>query len=289
MSEHENAAKGDHGGGGGGGHGGGHKKKHHHAGHGAHEEHEEGWIVSFADNVLLMMGFFVILLAMNMGPKAVGPEVDGQPGGAAGPSDHMLDFAIAMREAFHNPVQLDSTNPEDEALIRRLRQRAGLSPSSESRSEVTQARGTPTDRPADWHGLSGHVEFGDQSTDLTEAARKTIADLSTRIVGTRWIVEVRGHSSKLESLGDERRARELSYQRAFAVGHALVLSGARWEQIQLVASGDIAPVTPRASTVSEHMTNQRVEIILTPLTEARDPYSQQPLGERSADDAGGRR
>lgn len=54
---------------GGGGHGGGAPH-----GGGAHEEHEGApeWLISFADNVALMMGFFVILLAMNMGPKGGG-------------------------------------------------------------------------------------------------------------------------------------------------------------------------------------------------------------------------
>ena len=57
----------------------GHKKhkKHHPHAHEEHE-HEEGWIVSFADNVLLQMGFFVILLAMNMGTKASGPVTEGE-------------------------------------------------------------------------------------------------------------------------------------------------------------------------------------------------------------------
>lgn len=270
---------------GGGGHGGGgHGKKHHHHGHGHHEEHEEGWIVSFADNVLLMMGFFVILLAMNMGPKATGPEAEGEPGAssASAPSEQMLDFAIAVREAFNNPVQLDSTDPEDQALIRRLRQRAGVDAAPDSSSSPTPARGTPSERPADWHGLSGYVEFADNSADLTEPGRANIRHLAEKLVGTRWVVEVRGHASRLESWGDERKARELSYRRAWTVGQELVHQGVRWQQVLLVASGDIAPVTPRAATASEHMTNQRAEILVTPKTEVSDPYSQQPGGPPAA-------
>ena len=61
---------------GGGSHGGGHAA-------GGHEEGHEGapeWLISFADNVALMMGFFVILLAMNMGPKGSSVNNTGEPG-----------------------------------------------------------------------------------------------------------------------------------------------------------------------------------------------------------------
>jgi outer membrane protein OmpA-like peptidoglycan-associated protein len=288
MSEHEQGAEGEkkdaHGGHGGGG---GHGKKHHHGGHGHHEEHEEGWIVSFADNVLLMMGFFVILLAMNMGPKATGPETEGEPGvSTPQPSDQMLDFAIAVREAFHNPVDMESQDPEDQPLIRRLRQRAGLDPSPDSDAMPTHSRGHPSERPADWHGMSGFVEFGDNSIELSDASKHVIRQLAERLIGTRWIIEVRGHSSRLESWGDERKGRELSYKRAWAVGQELVHQGVRWSQIQLIASGDVSPVTPRASTADEHMTNQRVEIMVTPKTEASDPYSQRPAGESAVESTG---
>src|SRR5205085_10534811 len=84
-----------------------------HAG-GSHEEHEGApeWLISFADNVALMMGFFVILLAMNMDKPSQG-GVGGQeknPGGREA-STQMEDFAIAMRAAFNNPVREDSTDP----------------------------------------------------------------------------------------------------------------------------------------------------------------------------------
>lgn len=273
--DHAKAAHGDAHGAEGGGHGG-HKKKHHHHGHAHHEEHEEGWIVSFADNVLLMMGFFVILLAMNMGPKATGPESEGDPGSSAaaqGPSDHMLDFAIAVREAFHNPVRLDSTRPEDQALIRRLRERASMGETNRPGPEGDR-KSVQSVRPSDWSGRAGYVEFADHASDLTSAARTILAEMAREIAGTRWMVEVRGHASRLEGWGDVRKARRLSYDRAWAVGHELTLHGVRWEQIRLVASGDHAPVTPRARTASEHHSNQRAEVLIMPETLPPDPYTE---------------
>ena len=80
----------------GGGHGGGHGH-----GGGGHEEHHEGapeWLISFADNVALMMGFFVILLAMNMAKQTVGGiGGEAQMGGNPNQANTMIDFAIAVR------------------------------------------------------------------------------------------------------------------------------------------------------------------------------------------------
>src|SRR5689334_21425744 len=90
-----------------GGHGGG--------GHSgpAHEEHEGApeWLISFADDVALMMGFFVILLAMNMKSPVAAHTGVGSPEKEGGvPESQMLDFVIAMRDAF-NPIDLNSDNP----------------------------------------------------------------------------------------------------------------------------------------------------------------------------------
>src|ERR1051325_10394638 len=111
QEKHEEGAESGHGGHGGGGHGGG-----------GHEEHHEGapeWLISFADNVALMMGFFVILLAMNMAHKTVGGG--GKRGSGGGADD--IDFVLAIRQAF-NPIDMTSENPTEAPLRKRLRERA---------------------------------------------------------------------------------------------------------------------------------------------------------------------
>src|SRR2546422_8382074 len=77
----------------------------------AHEEHEGApeWLISFADNTALMMGFFVILLAMNMKAPVAHSGIGSQDKNS-GPSPNELDFVIALRDAF-NPIDLASDNP----------------------------------------------------------------------------------------------------------------------------------------------------------------------------------
>lgn len=272
MAEHEKHDKEAHGGG--KGHGG-HKKHHPHMPH--EHEHEEGWIVSFADNVLLMMGFFVILLAMNMGPKG---KSDAEP--TAGASDSLLDFAIAVRDAFNNPVSLDSTRPEDQPLIRRLRER---SQPGDVRTPGPSGRDGPSQvvRRSGQSGEDGFVQFDSNKAVISESARDTIRQIAKRVAGSRWMVEVRGHSSRWESWGDERKSRELSYQRAWAVGMELVQQGLSWDQIRLTASGHSAPVVRRANSSREDESNQRAEILLLDEPVPDDPFSAMPTNRSGSD------
>lgn len=245
----------------------GHKKhkKHHPHAHEEHE-HEEGWIVSFADNVLLQMGFFVILLALNLGPKGTSDAA------TAGASPQLLDFAIGVREAFNTPVSLDSTAPEDQALIQRLRAR---NTKGDTTDDVPEGDGHKPQsvRPTDWDGAGAFVQFEANSSLITDDMRKTIAELAAPVLGSRWIIEVRGHASRFETFRDQRKARQLAYERAWAVGVELVQLGLTWDQIRLVSSGDAAPVLARARTKIEAQTNQRTELLVLREQTPPDPFS----------------
>ncbi|MBX3386601.1 MAG: OmpA family protein [Phycisphaeraceae bacterium] len=262
------------------GHGGGHRKKHHPHGHAHHEEHEEGWIVSFADNVLLQMGFFVILLALNLGPKGGGPQGPDSGTGALGtqPDDmRMIDFAIEVRRAFNSPVDMKSTRPEDQPLIRRLQQRGGKAEDGvrAERREVDQAQYV---RAGDPSSLGSMIAFDDHSSTVSPGARTTLEATARRLVGSRSMVEVRGHASAAESRRDSRAARDLSYARAYAAAEILVQGGMDWRQLRLVSSGETDPATRRPTTRSDHRGNQRVEIVVlderTPPEEFTDDGSR---------------
>lgn len=276
--EGEAHAEGGHGG------GGGHSKGHGHGGGhgGAHEEHEgvPEWMISFADNTALMMGLFVILLAMNMGPKATSvmggnPSVDEA---LEGSNTRMLDWALGIREAFNNPVSIDSKDPREQELVKRLKQRQHPGTSTNAAPDG-DAQNQQSVRPTDYTQIGGKVAFDDGSSLLTTSAKQTIAEIAEEVKGARWVVEIRGHVSPSETMRNPRRGMELSFERARSVAEQLVAQGVRWEQIRLGASGDNERTVSRTYDRQEDRGNQRVEIIMTREPLPDDPYSKGATGK----------
>lgn len=269
MAEHEH--KEEHGeshGGGGGGHGGG--------GHGggSHEEAHEGapeWLISFADNVALLMGFFVILLAMNMAKVTKG-GIGGEGKMGGNDTDAMMEFVISVREAFNNPIDLQSKRPEDQPVLRYILRRGT------GQSDINEVSGTHSTVQSLLAGTvvstTARVTFDDQSAVLSAAARETLAEAAVRLKDQRWIVEVRGHVSPFEVMHNPVKARELSFERAMAAATALVDSGMRWDALRVVSCGDAQRVAPRAFDKAENQKNQRVDLIQTADTIQDDPYGR---------------
>jgi outer membrane protein OmpA-like peptidoglycan-associated protein len=238
---------------------------HAHGHAGAHEEHEGApeWLISFADNVALMMGFFVILLALNMKPATRGghgktPDADGE----GNPSNEMLDWVIALRDAFNNPVDVNSTDPGDALLVRRLTARASQS-DAHDRGKVGREHDVTSVRPGEHFVRGASIAFEANSVELDDAARRGIAELLPLLQGHRNVIEVRGHVSVAEAFPLEDRGTELSFRRAHAVAQALAAEGIPWSQIRIHACADTDRVEPRAYTETGHRLNQRVEITVT--------------------------
>lgn len=260
KNEHQEGGGGHDGGGGHGAAGGGHKK---HAPHPPHEEGHEGapeWLISFADNVMLQMGFFVILLALALKSTVGGPS-GAERGGARQPSPEQLDFAIAVREAFNNPVDINSTDPGDLLLVRRLRSRDG-----DGQAEARQAglRGGDHEvqwiRPGEAVNSGGQIPFESHSAALTEAGRAAVTELTQLLRGCRTMLEVRGHCSAAEAFEQPDRGMRLAYERAFVVAQALVEGGLSWEQLRLTACGANERVTSPSYDKVAQRSNQRVEV-----------------------------
>jgi outer membrane protein OmpA-like peptidoglycan-associated protein len=267
ADKQEQEAAHGHGEGGGGGHGGGGHGGGGHGGGGSHEEHEGApeWLISFADNVALMMGFFVILLALNMKPASSGSGAEGAAGGtpqAAKASPDILDFSIAVRKAFNNPVDPNSTDPIDLPLVRRLLERNGDSAANQPGPEGYE-HDVKSIRPTDYYGSGGTVPFNDDSSTLDEAGAKAVTQVAEQLRGHRLVLEVRGHVSLAEAVRHEPRGMQLAYDRAVAVANALVAQGVEWRQIRLIACGDADPIVTDAYDETRHRPNQRVEVVTT--------------------------
>lgn len=257
MSEAKEHGDQKHSGGGHGHGGGGH-------GGGSHEEHEGApeWLISFADNVTLLMSFFVIMLAMNLQPKSSGGTGDSKETGGVPPTPEMLDMAIAIREAFHNPVDPNSSNPVDLPLIRRLIERMGPS-QAEQDGQMGREHDVRSIRPTGYFSPAGSVSFEDGSTALNESAKEALRQMRRSLRGHNLVIEVRGHVSAAESFGKADRGVGLSYDRAMAVAEVLAADGVLWGQLRVVACADGERLVPIARDAAGHRTNQRVEMIVT--------------------------
>jgi outer membrane protein OmpA-like peptidoglycan-associated protein len=257
-----------------GGHGGG--------GHGpgGHAEHEEGgcpeWMISFADNTALMMGLFVILLAMNMGPKATsqmgGEPADVATAAAAAEDEDMLDFAVSLREAFNNPVDMGSSEPRDEALRQHIRKKESQG-ESKNPANPGRERNVDSPRPSDYYTHGGVVTFPHNSSEMTSGGRQLAADIAGQVRGMRWVIEVRGHASVSETFRNPERGNTLSFERASAIGRALVDNGVKWSQMRLVACSDSFPAAPVSGDAEQNSSSQRVEVLITQELIPRDAFS----------------
>lgn len=268
AEEHKHDAHADegHGKSHGGGHGGGH------GGHGggSHEEHEGApeWLISFADNVALLMGFFVILMAMNIKEPTTGgiggTEQNGGTPGVSSNDPRMLDMVISIRSAFNNPVRLDSTAPSDQQMIKRLKEK-NAKPSGKANQDAPKGekREVQSVRPSDYKKVGATVMFGDGSASISTDAIETIVDISARIRGKRSVVEVRGNASAAETFRNTARGYQLSHERAMAVAEVMASNGVMWEQMRIVSCGDGDRLIPLAYTAAEHQPNQRVEVVIT--------------------------
>jgi flagellar motor protein MotB len=259
---HEKGHKGH--GGGGHGHGGG-----------GHEEHAGApeWLISFADNVALLMGFFVILLAMNMNkPKAAHGL------GGAENKDELNELIYGIRQAFNSLPSLESKDPKDGPLVDYMKRR-----SSRGETSSDGAPGLATTqqaiRPSDFNNVTASFPFDVNATTLAESGKQLARDVAGRLRGQAYVIEVRGHVSAVEAAAGQEAALRLSFQRATAVANALAENGVRWSNLRLAACSDHDRKSAIAYDAAGHRTNQRAEIVITNETVSADPHVKEGGGQ----------
>ncbi len=260
--EHAEEGHEKHGGHGGGGHGHG----------GGHEEHAGApeWLISFADNVALLMGFFVILLAMNMNKKDGAAAAE-----SSGADDSMNELIYGIRDAFNNLPSLESKDPKDGPLIEYMKRREATRGETSTDGAPGLADTQQAIRPSDFNQVTATFPFEVSVAKLQPSGKELARTVAERLRGQRFIVEIRGHVSAVEAAAGVESAQKLSFQRAQAVGAALVENGLKWPALRIVACGDNERKTPIAYDSPAHRTNQRVEIIVTNETIAEDPHAHE--------------
>ncbi len=266
-----------HGGHGGGGHGGG--------GHGG-EEHEGApeWLISFADMVMLMMGFFVIMFAMNVQPKGGNAGGGGEQSEGVANEPDIIDFAIAVRRAFHNDVDLSSTDPKDQLLIQRILSER-YKGAGDSKDEGTKGadRNVQSVRPADHYGQGTSVVFPAKSATLSEEAMQALDDLARRYKGQSTVIEVRGHVGVAENYDRPEAAMVLSIERALAAAKRLAGGGIEWWRLRVEAAGSGERVESAPMSAEADARNSRVEIrVLDEIAAPRGPVRPVAAAEGGA-------
>jgi chemotaxis protein MotB len=222
------------------------------------------WVMTFGDMMSLLLTFFILLVSLSELKKedqwkAMVEEVKksfGMKGGGGRlPTDNDPALTLVkILETVQNQQRREenTANTDDPGMTGRDQRVTNI-------------------RPDEYIPVGGMVTFQPGSADLSGRAEADLRNLIEQediaILGTNYIVELRGHAATAEAdeLGDGSDLWDLSYQRAKAVMGYLVSDavGLREDQIRLVGNADREPLQKQAYTPASRQINRRVEIMVS--------------------------
>jgi outer membrane protein OmpA-like peptidoglycan-associated protein len=227
------------------------------------------WIFTFADLVMLMMGFFVILWVLKPNPTApstVGPDAKGAASAAAA-DQHWIDQVAAIRDSFGAVGNPSSNDPVERALAKR-QNLTPAGPQDKGRSVVRPTTPTGTDadptaiRPAKTIDTGGKLLFGRGSAALTAELTTQVDQVAGQVKGHRNIVLVQGHTSldDLDDAATPAQKLDLSLRRAQAVADRLTADGVSPDVLRVVGCSTFEPVVAGQYSPNSQADNRRVEV-----------------------------
>lgn len=247
-------------------------KKHH------PEEHSEGWIVSFADLMCLMMSFFVIMAAGNPKDVRMDPE--------------FAEIVAAIKQAFNHIPPADSTDPVDiQILLNQLKSqkgRGGAGKRGDAWDDNDGAVGrydqVQTVRTGTQTTIGGQIPFDRSSADVNYEASLMLTQVAYRMKGHTNIFVIKGHCSRDEEQELAGTGRDLGYERALAAAAKLQALGLNRQSLRVQSCSDYEPLKEGAYSETELAANRRVEIIATEslITEVRGQSAAAPKAEAAA-------
>ena len=217
------------------------------------------WVMTYGDMMSLLLVFFIMLVALSEIKKdqfrvirdniktSFGMRVGG--GGILPVSEQPNQSLIEMLEAMRLQQQKRREAAEAD------------DPGIEGKQiAVTRVR-------EDMYAVGGRITFEPGSADLSERAKKDLSRIAGQIRGYNNKIELRGHAALME-LADGSSIEDLwtlSVARALAVmayltNHEL---GIRPERIRVVGNADHEPLARKVFTMEQHVTNRRVEILVS--------------------------
>jgi flagellar motor protein MotB len=227
------------------------------------------WIFTFADLVMLMMGFFVILWVLKPSPNKNPPRSPQQQQVA---SDDWIKAEASIREAFGYIPNASSKDPVDmEMMLKRIRQVSMNGPGEKGKAvlEKKGAEGVEEEVTAIRQSRQATVggkllfEIGDASIppDMTAP----LDEIAEQIRGHRNIVMIKGHAGldDFPDGGTSAQNMDLSLKRAQHVADYLVSKGVSADVLRVQGCSTFEPVVQRAYTPEGRASNRRVEVEAT--------------------------
>ena len=196
---------------------------------GGHEEgggHAPAWIVSFADMVILLMSFFVLLLATSSQKTAT--------------DEDLLKVLASVKIGFGYMPKANSKDPLDIAAFQVLSQRKrGGSGSGNQWQQNAAIDGSKNKERDTWlkaqSPLGRPVYFAKNSTKLPDDSAADLEQIGELIRHHYRAVVIQGHCSPEEAAEDSSGGHDLAFRRAVAVRQALEGRGIAASRLRLVS------------------------------------------------------
>ena len=223
------------------------------------------WIFTFADLVMLMMGFFVILWVLKPAPGKTNSDPTS--------NDDWLSTVAAIREAFGYLPDPHSTDPVDLHMLLKkmhtINQVKGPKIGSRAHVEKHSPDGTDpevqTIREGRQATIGGRLLFDRGQPTLNAETKGNLDQVADQIRGHFTIVQVRGHTTPddLPDGSTPQQQMDLSLRRAQAAADYLITKGVSPQILRVQGCSTYEPVVLHAYTPEARALNRRVEVEVT--------------------------
>jgi flagellar motor protein MotB len=236
------------------------------------------WIFTFADLVMLMMGFFVILWVLKP-PAGKNGTGDFQSQAEA----HWIEVEAAIRGAFGHVPDPQSKDPVDIEMMYHNIDRVPLSGPGDG-GKIDRTEKLPEGhedevtsiRTSTYATQGGKLTFEKTSADLSADAKEALTEIAGIVRGHRNLIIVKGHTSldDLPQTATADQKMQLSIRRAQAASEFLVSQGVSPAIIRVEGCSTFEPVVEHQYTAEALQANRRVEVEATAtLIEDLDDHS----------------